>query len=170
MSYLKQSLVFGIMGGIFSSIAFYVFYWMDFEPTKMSQLFGFVTLPFFILIALIYTKRYLNGGYLSFAQGMSMGFLVYMLVAMLSAYSIFLAMSFDPDLFQEVREAKIAALITTEEQIVNQLGQESYDVTLESVRNLTRADLALNEFIWKVLPGLFYTIVIAVILRKNKPL
>ena len=45
---------------------------------------------------------------------------------------------------------------------------KSVDFTYEKILAMTALDIALNDFIWKILPGLFFTIIISIILRRTK--
>ena len=104
---------------------------------------------------------------MSFAEGMSVGFVTYMLEAILSLVGIWLILQIHPELFDQIKASKLDVLATSKESIVSQVGQESYAMTLESIKNMVQWDIALNDALWKVIPGLFFTIIISIILRKN---
>jgi hypothetical protein len=46
--YWEASYRFGLIGGIFSVLAFLVFHWMGLDPTNLSMLFGYVMIPVFV--------------------------------------------------------------------------------------------------------------------------
>jgi hypothetical protein len=145
-----------------------VFKWIGFDATNLSMLFGYVLIPIFVFLGIRYFRNDINGGELSFGHGMSIGFLIYTMIAIIAGLGIWLILSFSPEFFQEIKAAKIAVMDTNKDLIVGQLGQESFDITFEKILAMKAVDVALNDFIWKILPGLFFTIIISIILRRTK--
>ncbi|MBN7817910.1 DUF4199 domain-containing protein [Algoriphagus pacificus] len=165
--YFKSAYLFGLLGGIMGLISFIVLTFLREDPTNLNLIFGYVIVPISLYLALRYFKDYTNSGYISFAEGMSVGFVTYMFIALLSFVGIWLILNLSPDLFELIKASKVQALIESKETIVSQVGTESYDATLESVQNMVKTDIAINDSIWKIIPGLFFTIIISIILRKN---
>ena len=137
------------------------------DPTNLNLVFGYVITPLAVFLAVKFYREYSNNGYLSFAEGMSVGFVAYMLEAMISLVGIWLVLLVHPDLFELVKSSKLEVLANSKETIIAQVGQNSYDLTLESIGYMVPWDIALNDALWKILPGLFFTIIISIILRKN---
>lgn len=165
--YFEASFLFGLVGGLFCIVAFLVFKWMGLDPTNFSMIFGYVIVPVFLFLGIRYFKSRYNQGQLSFAHGMTIGFLIYTQIALLSMLGIWLILMLSPGLFEELKETKIAVMNSNKTMIIEQLDADSFNVTYESVLAMTPADIALNDFIWKILPGLFFTIIISIILRKT---
>ncbi|MBN3522194.1 DUF4199 domain-containing protein [Algoriphagus lutimaris] len=165
--YFKSAYLFGVLGGVLGVISFITLSFFNEDPTTLNLIFGYVIVPISIYLALRYFKDYSNHGYISFAEGMSVGFVAYMIIAILSFIGIYLILSFDPTLFELIKSSKIDTLVTSKETIVSQVGDNSYKATLESVKAMKISDVALNDAIWKIVPGLFFTIIISIILRKN---
>jgi len=90
------------------------------------------------------------------------------MIAVVAGLGIWLVLSLSPEFFQEIKAAKVAVMDTNKDLIVGQLGQESFDFTYEKIKAMTALDIAVNDFIWKILPGLFFTIIISIILRRTK--
>jgi hypothetical protein len=126
-----------------------------------------VITPIAIFLAIKFYKEYSNGGFLSFAEGMSVGFVAYMLEAIISLGGIWVILLIHPDLFERINDSKLAVLANSKESIISQVGESSYDLTLESIQNMIPWDIALNDALWKIIPGLFFTIILSIILRKN---
>lgn len=165
--YFKSAYLFGILGGVLGFISFYILSIFHEDPTTLNLIFGYLVVPISVYLALRYFKDYFNNKYLSFAEGMSVGFVTYMLIAIISFLGIYLILTFDNDLFEIIKSSKIDTLVNSKESIISQVGQSSYDATFESVKGMDISDIALNDAIWKIVPGLFFTIIISIILRKN---
>lgn len=166
--YLGSTYLFGLIGGVFCVLAFLLFKWIGVDATNLSMLFGYVLVPIFVFLGIRYFRNDINGGELSFAHGMTIGFLVYTMIAVTAGLGIWLVLSLSPEFFQEIKAAKVAVMDTNKDLIVGQLGKESFDFTYEKIQAMTALDIALNDFIWKILPGLFFTIIISIILRRTK--
>lgn len=166
--YFESTYLFGLIGGVFCVLAFLLFKWIGFDATNLSMLFGYVLIPIFVFLGIRYFRNDINGGELSFAHGMTIGFLIYSMIAVVAGLGIWLVLSISPEFFQEIKTSKVAVMDTNKDLIVGQLGQESFDFTYEKILAMTALDIALNDFIWKILPGLFFTIIISIILRRTK--
>jgi len=165
--YFSTAYKFGGIAGVLSVIAFIVLSFLYPDPTNLNLVFGYVITPVAIFLAIKFYKEYSNNGYLSFAEGMSVGFVAYMLEAIISLVGIWLVLLVHPDLFDRISDSKLAVLSNSKETIVAQVGESSFDLTLESIRNMVPWDIALNDALWKIIPGLFFTIILSIILRKN---
>lgn len=165
--YFSTAYKFGGFAGALSILSFISLSFLYPDPTNLNLVFGYVITPIAIFLAIKFFKDYSNEGYLSFSEGMSVGFVAYMLEAIISLGGIWVILIIHPDLFEQVKESKLDVLATNKESIVVQVGESSFDLTLESIRNMVPWDIALNDALWKIIPGLFFTIIISIILRKN---
>jgi uncharacterized membrane-anchored protein YitT (DUF2179 family) len=165
--YFSSAYKFGGISGALSILAFIILSFLYPDPTNLNLVFGYVITPIAIFLAIKFFKEYGNNGYLSFAEGMSVGFVAYMLEAIVSLVGIWLVLIIQPDLFEQINNSKLEVLISSKESIIAQVGQSSFDFTLESIKNMVPLDIALNDALWKIIPGLFFTIIISIILRKN---
>lgn len=166
--YLESTYRFGLIGGIFCVFAFLLFNWLGYDPTNFSMLFGYLLIPVFVFLGIRFFKKDVNYGELSFAQGMSIGFLIYTMIAFISGFGIWLILLIDTGLFEELKALKLEVLTTNKDLIISQLNEGSFDITMQKIMDMKPIDIALNDFIWKILPGLFFTIIISIILRKTK--
>lgn len=165
--YFSSAYKFGGISGALSILAFITLSFLYSDPTNLNLVFGYVITPIAIFLAIKFFKEYGNNGYLSFAEGMSVGFVAYMLEAIVSLVGIWLVLIIQPDLFERINNSKLEVLMSSKESIIAQVGQSSFDFTLESIKNMVPWDIALNDALWKIIPGLFFTIIISIILRKN---
>lgn len=165
--YLGSAYQFGGIGGVLSVVAFVILSFLRSDPTNLSLIFGYVITPISLFLAIKFFKEYTNQGFLSFAEGMSIGFVTYLLIALISGTGIWVILLISPVLFEEIKISKLEVLGQNKETIIDQMGENSFATTLISIQNMIPWDVAFNDAIWKVIPGLFFTIIISVILRKN---
>ncbi|MFN3999615.1 DUF4199 domain-containing protein [Algoriphagus sp.] len=165
--YLRTAYQFGTLGGVLSVISFYFLSYLYPDPTNLNLIFGYFLIPVSIFLSIKFFKEYSNSGYLSFAEGMTVGFVTYGIIGVLSTLGIWLVLHFSPDLFEVIKSQKIALLFENMEMIISQVGENSYVATEQSMQGLTPWNVALNDGIWKIIPGMFFSIIISIILRKN---
>lgn len=165
--YFKTAYQFGALGGILSVIAFFILSFFYEDPTNLTLLFGYVISPISIFLAIKFFKEYSNNGYLSFAEGMSVGFVAYVLIALVSAFGIWVILSISPELFEQIKLSKFDVLEKGKETIISQVGENSFEATVASIKEMSKLDVAVNDGLWKIIPGLFFSIIISIILRKN---
>jgi hypothetical protein len=121
-----------------------------------------------VFLAIKFFKDYSNDGYLSFSEGMSVGAVSFVLLALFSTGVIWGILESSSSLFSAIQTAKWAVLEKNKEVIISQVGLASFEVTQTNLQGMTAWDVALNDGIWKIIPGMFFSIIISIILRKNK--
>ena len=166
--YFKTAYQFGALGGLLSGLSFYVLSLFHSDPTNLNLVFGYLITPITVFLAIKFFKDFSNEGYLSFSEGMSVGAVSFLLLAILSTGIVWGVLESSPSLFSAIQTAKWAALEKNKELIISQVGQASFEVTQTNLKSMTAWDVALNDGIWKILPGMFFSILISLILRKNK--
>jgi len=166
--YFKTAYQFGALGGLMSGLSFYVLSLFHSDPTNLNLVFGYLITPITVFLAIKFFKDYSNDGYLSFSEGMSVGAVSFLLLAILSTGIVWGVLESSPSLFSAIQTAKWAALEKNKELIISQVGQASFEVTQTNLKSMTAWEVALNDGIWKILPGMFFSILISLILRKNK--
>jgi hypothetical protein len=165
--YLKTAYQFGTLGGILSVLSFFVLSKLYTDPTNLNLIFGYVITPIALLLAIKFFKDYGNNGLLSFSEGMTVGFVTYSLIGILSTLGIWLILQFSPDLFSAIQQAKWAVLEQNKETIISQVGEPSFLQTQKSLKEISFLDISINDGVWKIIPGLFFSIIISIILRKT---
>jgi len=165
--YFKTAYQFGALGGLLSGLSFYVLSLFHSDPTNLNLVFGYLITPITVFLAIKFFKDYSNEGYLSFSEGMSVGAVSFLLLAILSTGIIWGVIESSPSLFSAIQTAKWAALEKNKEVIISQVGLASFEVTQTNLKGMTAWDVALNDGIWKIIPGMFFNIIISIILRKN---
>ena len=165
--YFKTAYQFGALGGLMSGLSFYVLSLFYPDPTNLNLVFGYLITPITVFLAIKFFKDYNNEGYLSFSEGMSVGAVSFLLLAILSTGIIWGVLESSPSLFSAIQTAKWAALEQNKEVIISQVGQVSFEITQTNLQSMSTWDVALNDGIWKIIPGMFFNIIISIILKKN---
>lgn len=166
--YLRTAYQFGVLGGILSGISFYILSLFNPDPSNLNLVFGYVITPFAVYLAIKYYKEYANEGFISFAEGMTIGAVTYLILSILSILLIWGILLSSPSLFEAIQASKWAVLEENKVQMIEQVGKESFDLTQYNLKGMGPWDIAFNDGIWKILPGMFFSILISVILKKNK--
>ena len=165
--YFKTAYQFGALGGFLSIISFFILSKIYPDPTNLNLIFGYFITPIALFLAIKFFKVYGNNGFLSFSEGMTVGFVTYAFVAIFSTTGIWIILKVSPELFSAIQQAKWAVLDQNKMTIISQVGEESFNLTRESIRQINAWDISLNDGIWKIIPGLFFSIIISIILKKN---
>ena len=138
------------------------------DPTNLNLVFGYVITPFAVFLAIKFYKEFANEGFLSFAEGMTIGAVTYLILAVISTLIIWVILVCSPSLFEAIQASKLAVMEQNKALMIEQVGQKSFEITQTNLKGMGPWDIAFNDGIWKILPGMFFSILISVILKKNK--
>lgn len=167
LRYFTSAYKFGLLGGGLSVVSFYVLSLVYPDPTNLNLLFGYFLVPMSVFLSIKFFKDGSNDGFLSFSEGMTVGFVTYLILGLLSTFGIWLILNFSPELFDAIKVQKLSVLAESKETIVSQVGAGSFQSTEASMKTMSAWDVALNDGLWKIVPGMFFSIVISIIFRKN---
>ncbi len=165
-------LKYGLAGGVLSIFMFLVLYFIDKNPLIVYRGFdfSFLLIPIFIAFSIKEYRDRWNDRSLRFGEGMTVGFLNYLMIAILSAGFVWIFLSvIDPDLLRGYIADRSSLLSNMKGQMVEQLGEDVYQQTLAQVQQTTAYIIALDDFLKKIIIGLFLTIIISVIFKKQPP-
>jgi hypothetical protein len=165
--YLKAALSFGLFGGGLSFLGFLVIYWSGTEPISINLIIGYVITPVFVFFAVKNFRDNYNGGNLYFGHGMTVGFFTYTIIALLSGFYIFMTLQVDQDLFTNFRQINLELMRNNEVMLKESLSEQAYEETYRNISEMTIFDVAVNDFLRKIFPGLFFTIIISIILKRT---
>lgn len=165
--YFKSAYQFGALGGILSIVSFYFLSLLYPDPTNLNLLFGYAVVPIALFLSIKFFKDFSNSGFLSFSEGMTVGFVTYTLLGLLSTFGIWIILSFSPELFEMIKNQKLEVLLESKDTIISQLGEDSFLTTEINMKEMSPWDVALNDGLWKIVPGMFFSIIISIIFRKN---
>ncbi|MGF1638828.1 MAG: DUF4199 domain-containing protein [Cyclobacteriaceae bacterium] len=158
---------YGLAGAFVGMFAMLFLFWLNKNPMIYARYFDVILVPVFVFFAIREFKIYRNQGKLHFWQGMSLGFISYMLISILSGIFVLLLLyGLAPDLFTEYMSNRMALLAESKEEIISSIDANAYAQTLENLQNTKPWHLALDDFLKKSIIGLFLTILFSIILRK----
>ena len=157
----------GLVAAALSIFAFYIASLFTPDPTLFSKVFSFAVTPVFVGAGIYFYRFKLNGNQLSFAEGMTIGFLIYLINAFVTFLGIYIGLLLSPQTFDNIKRNMMQILDDKKEEIIRSMGQVSFDRTYEKMLALSIYDIAITDLIFKIAFGLFFTIIISIILRKN---
>jgi hypothetical protein len=165
--YLKAALPFGLYGGGLCFLGYLTIYFLGIEPISMNLIIGYLVTPVFVFFGVKNFRDNFNGGNLYFGQGMTVGFFTYTIIATLSALYILGSIQIDQELFTTFRQINLELMSENKAILQEKLNVEAYEETYSNISKMSIFDVALNDFLRKIFPGLFFTIIISIILKRN---
>ena len=158
-------LKYGVLGGILAGILVFTLYYIGrfpYVPVERTVLFAI-----FIFFAVKELRDYRLGGSLFFWQGLAAGIICYVTMALVAAFMIWLWGQWDDAYVNHYVTMVSNQLETNREEIEKQVGKEDLALQLEKLPSTTISDLALDYVLKSMFIGIFLTIVISVILRRQ---
>ncbi len=160
-------LKYGAIGGGFLVLLFLIFYFFDLDPLTNIKIIDAIIICIFTFFATKEFRDRYNDRQLHFWQGMTVGMINYLSIALISALFILIMTSIvDTGMVPEYVAGRVALLIENKENLIETMNQDTFQNALDGVKTTTSFDLALDDFLKKSIIGLFLTIIISVILRK----
>ena len=164
---IKVAFKYGIAGGIVLIILFLILYYTNENPLLYSRLIDVFILLIFLVFAIREFRQVYNNGKLHFWQGMSVGILTYIGMAMISAVFIYIITTIvDPQLLTHYIESRMIMLEENKDTLIETIDEQAYLKSMSGVKNTTAFDLALDDFLKKSITSLIITIAVSVIFRK----
>jgi hypothetical protein len=157
----------GFLAATFSLLTFFLSTFFTQDPTLISKVFSFIITPIFVGAGIYFYRFKIKQNQLSFAEGMTVGFIIYFVNAFVTFLGIYMGLIFSKNLFENIKSNMMQVLIEKKQEIINTLGNPSYEKTYQEMLKLSIFDIAITDFIFKVAFGLFFTIIISIILRKT---
>lgn len=167
---IRVPLKYGLVGGALSIFLFVLLYLLGKNPLIVYRGFdfSFLLLPIFIAFSMKEFRDRWNGKTLKFGEGMTVGFINYMTIAIVSALFTYIFLSvIDPDLLTGYIVDRSSMLMEMKSEMVDNLGEKVFEQTLGNIRESTAYIIALDDFLKKIIIGLFLTIIISVIFKKQ---
>jgi hypothetical protein len=165
--YLGYFYKIGFLAASFSLLTFYLSSFFTPDPTLISKVFSFIITPIFVGAGIYFFRFKININQLSFAEGMSVGFIIYFINALVTFCGIYIGLLFSKSLFENIKSNMMQVLLDKKDEIIKTLGKLSYEKTYQGMLQMTEFDVAITDFIFKIAFGLFFTIIISIILRKT---
>ncbi|WP_200980186.1 DUF4199 domain-containing protein [Echinicola sp. 20G] len=168
VKYIKSSYLFGLAGGVLCLIAFWILYGIGLEPIDFTLFFGCIITPVFVFIGMKSYRDNYGKGEMVFAQGMTVGFVIYSILAFVTALGIAVFLQLDQEIFLNHKAEKIAWLQGQESYISENVSQEAFQNALAENEKMSISDIALDVFLKIFMLELFFTIIISIILKRTK--
>lgn len=164
---IRVGLRYGLVSGALSIILFFVIALFDENPLIVNSWFDFFLIPGFVFFGVREFRQYYNGGLLQFWQGASVGFITYVTSALLFAVVIggYLATRGEEWVDDYVAD-RVAVVQENEENFTEELGATTYQQVLQEVKATSTFDLVLDDFLRKLMIGIFITLIIATLQRR----
>ena len=163
---IKVALKYGLIGAVLSVILFTTLYFIKQNPLVEGRIFDFFVIPVMIFFSIKEYRDYNNGQRLWFWQGMSVGFLNYLTIGIVTATFIALFLQLEPQVLTDFIGDRLVYLETHKKELLEEMDLASYERTLKDVQEISVFDVVGDEVLRKSIIGLFLTIIISVFLRK----
>jgi hypothetical protein len=166
---IQIPLKYAVVGAALACILLAMLFFNDRHPFFIPVVYDFrlLLIPLFVFFAIKEYRDYAHGGALHFWEGMLIGIIVYLGIGVF--VGVFLAFfgHYHPPFLEEYIRLAVEQLQGHREEFINSISEETYNSTLENLPLTTIGDLAM-DYLLKCIPiGLFSTIIISVILRKQ---
>ena len=161
---------YGLVGAILNILSLLVLFYLGRHPLLLNPLLD-ARLPLyalFIFVGLKVFKDDKNDGILHFWQGMTIGMLLYILMAILSGTFIFIFSEIETTNFL-VEYIRIATgqLVANKEAFIESIGDQTYIDTLAQLPKTRSIHLAADYLLKSMPIGLFLTLLLSVLMRNK---
>lgn len=165
----KVALKYGFFASVLVVALLIGLFYIDKHPLLIPIIYDIriFLLAVFTFFAIKEFRDYRNGGELHFWQGMLIGMLIAISLGFFAALAIVIFGMVEPEFLNSYLEIMLGQLQSSKEEIIQSVGEEAYQNTLENLPSTTITDLALDYYLKSVVIGLFLTIIISVILRRK---
>ncbi len=165
----RSTFKYALIAGVFMILIYHLSFWLGVNPQiDLGHLFvDLVLIGLFVFFAEKDFKTYRNAGILHFWQGMTIGFLVYAIGAVVFLLGQIIYYHFDAEAVINYQSAATKFLEERSDLFIEKFGEEMYQIQLEEIHRVTQWDLIQESTLKKVIAGFFITPVISIILRKQ---
>ncbi len=168
--YTRVALLFGGFGGLLCSLWFLGVHFSGSNPYySFPQKLIIVLQAAIVYFSIRYFRAKSGEESFSFAEGIFCGLAVALVVAVTSSGFIYVYSSFiEPEIVTEhVAELK-NYLISNQAQLISQSSKEAFEGNLKNVDEVNAFTLAIDDFIWKIVRGGMFSILVSLTLRRQK--
>jgi len=160
---------FGVIGGVIGCIVIASLYYMGRHPFLLPVIFDFRIIIFsvFIFLSLKEVRDYYQQGVLFFWQGMIGSYIFVGTSAVIGSVFTWCMAKWDTHFLPLYIEKLQQQMLTNQKQLVESVGSEAYQQQLTKLPGTSELDMAGDYFLKSLIIGLFLTIIISVILRKQ---
>lgn len=164
---IKTAIHYGSLSGIAVVIFYMTLYFSGFSIFGQMSLLGIWIPIVFLIIATRFHRNHNLGGFMSYMQGVGIGFFTTLFGATLFGLFFYLfGTVYDIALLDAY---KAQAAISLEEGKAL-LSEKMMDKAMESIDVITMSSLAFSEAFNKIFAGVIATLIIAAVYRRNQPI
>ena len=166
---VQVALKYGFFSALLLCVVLVSLYYTDKHPLLIPVIYDvrILLLALFIFFAIKDFRDNKNGGEAHFWQGMIIGLLVAIFLGMFTAFGIMLFGVIEQDFLSSYIELTMSQLTSNKDLFIESIGVEVYEKNLQNLPSTTLSDLALDYYLKTVAIGLFLTIIISIILRRQ---
>ncbi|MBI1768221.1 MAG: DUF4199 domain-containing protein [Bacteroidetes bacterium] len=160
---------YGLIGGVLGCMVIASLYYMGRHPFLLPVIFDFriVIFSVFIFLCLKEVRDYYQEGNLFFWQGMIGGYVFIGTSAVIGSIFTWFIARWDSNFLPSYISRLQQQMTGFQKQIEESVGAEAYQQQLAKLPGTSALDLAGDYFLKSLIIGLFLTIIISVILRKQ---
>lgn len=161
-------LKFGLIGAGINMLMFFVLHWTGTNPLLEMRVFDFFIIPVFIFFGIKEFRDTFNQGLMEFWQGMTVGFFIYGLIALLYSGFLWLSLQFvNPEMLQFYITESLNVINENKDLLTEEMGVENYQNSYNEVSKTTSFDLVIDSFVKKAGIGFLLTSVLSTVLKKQ---
>ena len=160
---------YGVLGGIIGSLVIAVLYYIGRHPFLLPVIFDFRVILFavFIFLGLKELRDYHQQGVLFFWQGMVGSYVFLMTAALIGSGFTWCFARWNAGFLPSYIEKLQQQMLGYREEIIRSVGVDAYTQQLTKLPSTSPLDLAGDYFLKSMIIGLFLTIIMSVLLRKQ---
>ena len=166
---VKASVKYGVIGGLLAVILLIVLHAIGQNPILSTKKipFGIILVPLLVFFNMKEFRDYFNNGELRLWQGLVIGFVNYLIIALISAIFIWAFLTYyDQEILKELINFNVLNFEQNKTGFIETFDEATYDKVLADIRNTTVHHIALDDFVRKMLIGFISTFIISIFLRK----
>lgn len=166
---IKIPFRYGLIGGVIGCVVIASLYYMGRHPFLLPVIFDFRIVMFsvFIFLALKEVRDYYQQGNLFFWQGMTGSYVFIVTSAVIGSLFTWGLATWDSSFLPSYISSLQEQMRNFQKQIEESVGVEAYQEQLAKLPGTSALDLAADYFLKSLIIGLFLTILISVVLRKQ---
>lgn len=165
---LKLPLLFGLLTGVLCFMYFLALYAVDVPPLGNIRSLDFGIHIILMIAAVWYYRRTVGNGLLHLWEGISICYVLNTVAALVTGWLIYLFIAFvDPGVFAEYVANSKKLLLAGKPQIVEKLGQATFDEQWKQVNSMEPGVLLPDELTKKTILAVLPVLIISLIFRKQ---
>jgi hypothetical protein len=167
--HVKVPLKYGVMAAVIGTGLVILLYYLNQHPFMITPVMDFRVILFgiFIFFSLKEVRDYHQNGILYFWQGLIGSFIFVATFAVLASGMIAVFISVVPEFLQSYISQAIERVKSMPPEVINQIGKKAYDSNLKTLPSTNVFDLVEIYLMQSFIIGLFISIILSVILRRQ---